>query len=139
MAPWIENISLFDVRTGNHYDPGAGSVLIQITDPGATAPTPAWSFHQKHHFEFLDADGGFPDEALISQEQSEKIAKILISARNNNQNVVVHCHAGLCRSGAVSEVAISELGFRDVGRIRMPNVRVKIWLTSAIRKISASQ
>jgi predicted protein tyrosine phosphatase len=39
-------------------------------------------------------------------------------------NVVVHCMAGVCRSGAVAEVGVM-MGFRDVGRMRIPNVRVK--------------
>lgn len=31
--PFIENISLADVRDGYHYDAGPGGVLIQIVDP----------------------------------------------------------------------------------------------------------
>jgi protein-tyrosine phosphatase len=39
-------------------------------------------------------------------------------------NVVVHCHAGICRSGAVVEVA-SMMGFTPADRLRIPNMRVK--------------
>jgi hypothetical protein len=39
-------------------------------------------------------------------------------------NVVVHCFAGICRSGAVAEVGVM-MGFDDVGRTRIPNLLVK--------------
>jgi len=39
-------------------------------------------------------------------------------------NVIVHCHAGICRSGAVVEVA-SMMGFTPTDRYRQPNMRVK--------------
>jgi hypothetical protein len=39
-------------------------------------------------------------------------------------NVVVHCHAGICRSGAVVEVA-SIMGFTPTDKYRQPNLRVK--------------
>ena len=42
----------------------------------------------------------------------------------NAMNVVVHCHAGICRSGAVVEVA-TMMGFTATDRYRQPNLRVK--------------
>jgi L-serine deaminase len=39
-------------------------------------------------------------------------------------NVVVHCHAGICRSGAVTEVA-TMMGFTATERLRIPNMLVK--------------
>ena len=39
-------------------------------------------------------------------------------------NVLVHCHAGICRSGAVVEVG-SMIGFTPTERYRQPNLRVK--------------
>jgi hypothetical protein len=39
-------------------------------------------------------------------------------------NVVVHCHAGICRSGAVAEVGVM-MGFADCERFRIPNLLVK--------------
>ena len=37
---------------------------------------------------------------------------------------MVHCHAGICRSGAVVEIG-SMLGFTATDRFRQPNLRVK--------------
>ena len=39
-------------------------------------------------------------------------------------NVIVHCHAGVCRSGAVCEVGVI-LGFEDTDAFRSPNLLVK--------------
>jgi hypothetical protein len=39
-------------------------------------------------------------------------------------NVVVHCHAGVCRSGAVCEIGVM-LGFNDTEAFRSPNLLVK--------------
>ena len=46
-------------------------------------------------------------------------------------NVVVHCHAGVCRSGAVAEVGIA-MGFQDTGVFRAPNLMVKHKLLNAL-------
>ena len=39
-------------------------------------------------------------------------------------HVVVHCHAGVCRSGAVVEVGVM-MGFDDTEVFRSPNLLVK--------------
>jgi hypothetical protein len=49
---------------------------------------------------------------------------LLRHALDNYMHVVVHCHAGICRSGAVTEVA-TMMGFTPTDRFRQPNLRVK--------------
>ena len=56
--PWIQNISLSDVRRGFHIEPGSNAMLIQITDPASWRPTPKHQFKEVHHFEFLDVEAG---------------------------------------------------------------------------------
>jgi hypothetical protein len=46
-------------------------------------------------------------------------------------NVVVHCYAGICRSGAVCEVGVM-MGFQDTGRFRSPNLLVKHGMMRAL-------
>jgi predicted protein tyrosine phosphatase len=102
-------------------------MLIQIMDPATSWwPSPAHEFKETHQFEFLDAEDtdGFPDEAKISDAQAAEIVNLLKHALSNHMNVVVHCYAGLCRSGAVAEVGVM-MGFQDAGRTRIPNLRVK--------------
>ena len=130
---WIENVSWDDVKNGWHSEMGENAMLIQIADPATFFPTPKKSFKQIHQFEFLDAedDDKFDDDFKISDEQAEKLVALLIHARESSMNVLVHCHAGICRSGAVVEVG-TMLGFTATDRYRQPNLRVKHKMMKAL-------
>jgi predicted protein tyrosine phosphatase len=125
---WIENVSKSDVALGFHMDAGPNAMLIRIQDPATFFGKVARAdmFKEVYEFEFLDAEDedGFPDEAKISDEQAQQLVALLKKAQENSMNVVVHCHAGICRSGAVVEVA-SMMGFTPTERYRQPNLRVK--------------
>jgi len=125
---FIENVSKQDVTLGWHMDAGPNAMLIRIQDPATFFGKIARAemFKEVHEFEFLDAEDedGFPDEAKISDEQAAELVRLLQHAKDNYMNVVVHCHAGICRSGAVVEVA-SMMGFTPADRLRIPNMRVK--------------
>ena len=124
--PWIENIAADAVPRGVHHDCGPNSMLISIADPAGWRPEAKHDFKERHDFEFLDAEDtdGFPDEAKISDIQAEQIVALLQRALENRMNVVVHCMAGICRSGAVVEVGVM-MGFNDCEKYRQPNLRVK--------------
>ena len=101
-------------------------MLISIRDPGSEAPIPLKDFKQMHCFEFLDVEDAdnFEEEVKCSPEDAAAIVELLKYALENRMNVVVHCFAGICRSGAVAEVGVM-MGFDDVGRWRSPNLCVK--------------
>ena len=124
--PWIENVAAADIPTGFHHDVGPNSMLISISDPAGWRPEAKQQFKERHDFEFLDAedDDREPDEAKISDAQAEQIVALLQQALENRMNVVVHCMAGICRSGAVVEVGVM-MGFTDCEKYRQPNLRVK--------------
>ena len=133
--PWIENIPLENVATGQHHDCGANSMLIQISDHDMAFPTPRHDFKEVHKFTFLDVEedgitntgGGRSidlSEFAITDEQAAELVRLLQHAQENRMNVVVHCHAGICRSGAVAEVGVM-MGFADCERFRIPNLLVK--------------
>jgi predicted protein tyrosine phosphatase len=135
IAPWIQNVSLSDVKRGNHFDAGENSMLIQIVDPDMEHPEPLKQFREIHKFQFLDIeeDGMSNDgsgnkidlsEFAITQEQADTLVALLQHALDNRINVVVHCVAGVCRSGAVCEVGVM-MGFRDTEVFRSPNLLVK--------------
>lgn len=135
MNPWIQNVSLSDVKRGHHIDAGINSMLIQIVDPAMEFPTPSYQFKEVHQFEFLDieedgmtnfGDGEMVDvsEFAITQAQADQLVELLQRAFENRMNVVVHCVAGVCRSGAVCEVGVM-MGFRDTEAFRSPNLLVK--------------
>jgi predicted protein tyrosine phosphatase len=125
---FIENVSKQDVALGWHMDAGPNAMLIRIQDPATFFGKVARAdmFKEVHEFEFLDAEDedGFPDEAKISDEQAAELVRLLQHAQENHMNVVVHCHAGICRSGAVVEIG-SMMGFTPADRLRIPNMRVK--------------
>jgi hypothetical protein len=62
------------------------------------------------------------DEAMrCSQEQANELVRLLQHALEQRMNVIVHCHAGVCRSGAVCEIGVM-LGFDDTEVFRSPNL-----------------
>ncbi len=134
MNPWIQNVALSDIRKGFHIDAGPNSMLIQIVDPDTEFPEPSYKFKEIHQFKFLDVEAKDEvlDEAMrCSQEQANELVRLLQHAFENRMNVVVHCHAGVCRSGAVCEVGVM-LGFRDTEAFRSPNLLVKHRMMKAL-------
>jgi predicted protein tyrosine phosphatase len=125
--PWIQNVSLSDVRKGHHIRVGENAMLIQIVDPDMEHPEPAHNFKETHKFKFLDIEEH--DECIdpnwkIQDEQAEQLVSLLEHAKEQHMDVVVHCVAGVCRSGAVAEVGVM-LGFDDAEAFRSPNLLVK--------------
>lgn len=119
---FIENASRFDVITGMHADAGENSMLIQISDIISPHPTPKYKFKEVHQFNFEDIEED--EEWAISDSQAQEIADLLRKAKEQHMNVIVHCHAGLCRSGAVVECGLL-LGFSPPDKLRIPNTLVK--------------
>lgn len=125
---WIQNVALADIPKGHHIDVGANSMLIQIVDPAMEFPEPKHEFKEIHQFEFLDLEneddlpGG--EEFMITDAQAAQLVALLQRALDHHMNVIVHCHAGICRSGAVAEVGVM-MGFEDAKAFRAPNLRVK--------------
>ena len=122
MNNFIENVSRFDISTGFHADAGENSMLIQIVDFFDTFPTPKYSFKETLQFKFDDIEDEGPTSC--TDEQAKEISQALLRAKEQHMNIIVHCFAGLCRSGAVAEVGIM-LGFNPPDRIRLPNTLVK--------------
>ena len=125
--PWIQNVALSDIVKGHHISVGDNSVLIQIVDPAMEFPTPLHKFGSVHQFEFLDLekdDMPSAEEFKINDHQAKSLVLILQQALLNHSDVVVHCVAGVCRSGAVCEVGVM-MGFDDTEVFRSPNLLVK--------------
>ena len=132
--PWIQNVALSDIKKGFHINPGENAMLIQIVDPPGDFPTPKYTFKEVHQFQFLDIEE--KDECLeeamrCSHEQAAELAQLLQHALDNRMNVIVHCVAGVCRSGAVCEVGVM-MGFDDTEVFRSPNLLVKYRMMKAL-------
>ncbi len=124
--PWIQNVAYTDIAKKHHVAVGENSMLIQIVDPGMEFPKPAHQFKEIHQFEFLDLerDDKWGEEFKVTDEQAAKLVALLQHALEKCMDVVVHCVAGVCRSGAVCEIGVM-LGFRDTEAFRSPNLLVK--------------
>ena len=121
MNNFITNISRQEIIDGEHEDAGVNSMLIQIVDFFDTFPMPKKDFKVIYQFKFDDVEQGL---TVISNEQVQSIAQALLHAKDQGMNVVVHCFAGLCRSGAVVDVGV-ELGFNPPDRQGFPNSTVR--------------
>jgi len=125
--PWIQNVALSDIKKGHHITPGENAMLIQIVDPPGDFPTPLYKFKEVYQFEFLDIeekDFALEESMRCSHEQAAELVRLLQHALANRMNVIVHCVAGVCRSGAVCEVGVMP-GFDDTEVFRSPNLLVK--------------
>ena len=124
--PFIQNVAYADIPVAYHMDAGDRAMLIQIVDPGMTFPEPKAKFEIIKQFEFLDVEPDDSDlsEFAMTKAQAAQIAALLKQALEERRNVVVHCFAGICRSGAVAEVGVM-MGFQGTDRYRQPNVWVK--------------
>jgi predicted protein tyrosine phosphatase len=123
----IENIAAIDFQNGYHKLHGKNTIAIQICDPCGWVPKARHEFFATYQFEFLDisaSDLSEFGEFGITDDQAKHIADILIDAKDKSFDVTVHCTAGICRSGAVVEVA-TMLGFIPVHNNRTPNTLVK--------------
>lgn len=129
MNNFITNISRQEIIDGTHEDAGENSMLIQIVDFFDTFPEPKHKFKQVHQFKFDDIENEGPTS--ITETQAIIIANALMIAKQMNMNVIVHCFAGLCRSGAVVECGI-QVGFNPPDRIRWPNTLVKHKIQKAL-------
>ena len=126
--PFIQNCAAIDISTGMWYkDPGENSMLISITDPAGWKPTAKHLFKERYNFEFLDVEANdytFEEAWKVSDADAVELVRLLQYALANKMNVIVHCTAGICRSGAVTEVGVM-LGFNDTQVYRQPNLLVK--------------
>jgi len=128
--PWIQNVSIIDIKSARHFDAGENSMLIQIVDPAYEFPAPLKQFKEVHQFEFLDIEE-HDHEFACTQAQADQLVQLLQHALEKRMHVVVHCHAGICRSGAVCEVGVM-MGFNDTEVFRSPNLVVKHRMMKAL-------
>ena len=145
--PFIQNVPRRCIELGNHLIGEDNwysditkvrylrdTVLISISDPAQQPPEAYYAFKEYLFLNFLDLEENQNpglDEFKITYEDAEKIIKFLQDALDNGYNAVVHCTAGICRSGAVAEVG-TMLGFKDTGAYRQPNLMVKRYLMKVL-------
>lgn len=124
---FIENVSYNSIEKGTHRYPDANTMLIQIVDSVLDFPEPKYEFKITRQYKFADVENEEDAKtygAGISDEQAKSLVEDLKFAKENDLNVIVHCVAGVCRSGAVAEVGVM-MGFDDPKQYRAPNLMVE--------------
>ena len=123
MIRYCHNISMDSAKRGFWVNvQQENAIYIQITDPCCAFEPAMNSFREIHRFEFLDDEyEGEGHEFSITDEQAEELANILRRANDEQRHVIVSCHAGLCRSGAVTEVMSRAFGYEPGPSVRSPN------------------
>lgn len=122
--PVIQNVPMYAIEKGEHIPVSENTVLIQIVDPDMEFPAPKAVFGKVHQFKFLDVENTDLEYGKITDSQASELVSALKAALDNNQDVVVHCVMGVCRSGAVVEVG-TMMGFEETKAYRQPNLLVK--------------
>ena len=141
--PWVANVPE-EVVTGEQFGsgrvvvpehclPGPTSVVVSITEPGRFAKIPA-GFAAVLRLKFQDYEDTRKHPAmavLFHPRQADQLADFL--TKHRGKNVVVHCAAGISRSGAVAEVVMEAFPeYEDRGGHRFPNGLVKRLLKRAL-------
>lgn len=132
--PLAINYSMSDIEKGLHCLPSTPTVLIQIQNYDCKQfIEPKYKSYFTNIFRFnFDDEEDVTQKGVITEAQSARLAKIITQAYQSSQNIFVHCHAGICRSGAIVEVC-KLIGFEtdDLGEKyglivnrRIPNVLV---------------
>jgi protein tyrosine phosphatase len=127
---FIQNVSYTNFAGGAHRHPGKQAVAIQILSKDRVDfriesnllgfPVSPYEFIETHKFLIDDTS----DPHCIDDKDVERISDILKESLDLDRNVIVHCAAGVSRSGAVCEVG-TIIGFEDTWAFRMPNVVIK--------------
>jgi protein tyrosine phosphatase len=103
----IKNVSLFEYEKGGFSDFDIG---IRIVDD--------MSLISKRNilpieFTFVFSDVN-EDEKLFMSEKDANLINVILQG-NEDANVLVHCIAGVSRSGAVAQFAVDFLNYEDAG------------------------
>jgi len=132
--PWIAN---FGEGYVEHLTPDAGTVIISITEPGRKARLPK-GYEDVLRLEFQDYDPSFsarvPENAvLFTRQMAAQASRFARRHRESGKNIVVHCAAGVSRSGAVVEALLQAFPeYEDRGWPRFPNGYVRSMMKRAL-------
>ena len=115
----IQNVSRAAIMAGEHIP---AKFLISICDPDQEYAQHGKEFDHILRLKFWDTNDMV--DGCFQEDHAKSIIDFLEKAIEMDSDVVVHCNAGICRSGAVSQIG-GILGFQEVRGTQSPNVLVK--------------
>lgn len=133
MSNWVCHTSEEFFR---QYAPGENEVCICITDPWRDPESlyvPSLGYVAVLRESFHDIATPNYQYELMTWEQAKNIAEFILQYRG--KNFMVHCAAGISRSGAIAEAILEAFPeYEDAGNpaLRHANPHVKTWLKRAL-------
>jgi hypothetical protein len=139
MKPWVANRGLWDAEA---YVPGPNTVCVSITEPAGGPRSwrvvplaklqPGYLAVLRLQFEDYDSLRLHPPDAvLFTPEQAKQVAEFVTLHRG--QNILVHCSAGISRSGAIVDAVLQAFPeYEDRGNPRHPNGHVRSLMKRAL-------
>lgn len=108
--------------------------VVSAIDPGKEAAIPGMSQHIEHFDDYENDDVSTDKDGItlggFQLPQLEHVERILEFTDKilDGQNVVVHCHAGICRSTAIAVLMHVQCGFTPEEAIkRVERQRPQLW------------
>lgn len=147
--PWVMNVG---EGAAERFEPDGNTVCISITEPGRKAKLPSFVDLIREQFQDYDPVGkpphspsGMyelhepqakkipPNALLIGPSQAARIARFARKHRDAGRNILVHCAAGVSRSGAIADALLQAFpGYEDRGWPRFPNGHVRSLMKRAL-------
>jgi predicted protein tyrosine phosphatase len=128
---WLISIANKDALNANPKKPFGRVLFLNFNDVDLTTGAKGETEKSKEVLGSLGA---------ITDAQADQIAEFICDAREAKANVIVNCHAGICRSGAVVRV-LGELGWEirdNYSPKRMPNMLVYNKLRKRFNELAQS-
>lgn len=131
--PFVANRSRL---AAEHWEFTPNTVCISITDPDSPNAKLSEGFWETIRLKFHDVERmeDFNKCAPVTEEQIKDIADFILKHRG--RNILVHCEAGVSRSGGVAEAILDTFPeYRDEGWDRAANGLVKSLLKRALGNV----
>lgn len=126
---WVRNMSEPDILAATPA-PDIAVVSIADSEPPRTVNVPD-GYSAVLSIQFNDVPAGQPGD--MTPDQAETIAAFLLRHRFRRDNILVHCGAGISRSGAVVDVVLRAFPeYQDRGANRNPNPHVMALMEEAL-------
>jgi predicted protein tyrosine phosphatase len=134
----ISHVPLIDVL----QKPPTSGVIISIRDPGNTYSALYSQVDAIPNVQIIPIYAFDVNEEIhgcLTETDAAIIAKALIEQSELGNDVIVHCTAGICRSGAVAEVGMALALFEKQRTNRQPNTLFKRKIMRAIYELKPEQ
>jgi predicted protein tyrosine phosphatase len=135
---WIANVG---EAAAEQWTDTEGVVCISISEPGRKVKLPKFLDVIREQFQDYDKtapDGvtprKYPETAVfMTPTQAARISRFARKHRDEGRSILVHCAAGISRSGAIAEALLQAFPeYEDRGWMRHPNGHVRSLMKRAL-------